>query len=57
MSPYTADQLEQIFHAALKAGDIKGVDAALLVMATIDPLHAQRLLKSLQVSVALAGDQ
>jgi hypothetical protein len=50
----TVEQCEQIFHAALKAGDARGVEAALLVMAPQDPERAQVLLDSVRVGLAIA---
>lgn len=50
---FDADTCEQIFHAALAAGDIKGVEAALTVMAPQDPHRAQGLLDMLHVGLAL----
>lgn len=51
---------ERIFYAALKAGDAKGVEAALMVMAPQDPNRAQVLLDSvrlaLDIAQAAAGD-
>jgi hypothetical protein len=41
---FTPDQLEEIFHAALGAGDIRGVECALTVLAVRDPHRAQRLM-------------
>lgn len=40
---FTGKQLEEIFHAALGAGDIKGVEAALTVMVRVDAPRAIRL--------------
>jgi Lon protease-like protein len=51
------DTLEAIFHAALKAGDARGVEAALTVMAPIDPRRAERLLEATRAGVALATGQ
>ncbi len=48
------DVLEEIFHAALKAGDVRGVEAALTVMSPIDPHRAQRLLDGTKGAVAFA---
>ena len=50
----TADQLEDVFHAALKASDLDGVMAALEVMARVDPHRAGRLMEDLQTAVHLA---
>lgn len=51
----TADQLEEVFHAALRAGDAKDVDAALRLMAVQDPHRAELLLDMLQLALQLAG--
>jgi hypothetical protein len=48
------DVLEQIFHTALGKGDIRGVEAALTVMATVDPQRAQRLFDDTKAALALA---
>jgi len=40
---FTGEQLEEIFHAALKAGDVRGVEAALTVMVGVDAPRAIRL--------------
>lgn len=40
----TPEQCERIFHAALGAGDTRGVDAALRCLAVQDPHRAQELL-------------
>ncbi len=37
------DRCEEIFHAALKAGDMDGATAALTVMAPQDPYRAAEL--------------
>lgn len=50
---FDADTCERIFYAALKEGDIKGVEAALRVMAPQDPQRAQRLLDSLRDALAI----
>lgn len=52
---FTADQLEEVFHAALAAGDAKGVEAALLVMTTVDPYRAGYLYETLEVALAVAS--
>jgi hypothetical protein len=51
--PSPAD-LELVFHAALKAGDAKGVEAALMVMAPQDPQRAQRLFDLLEIALEVA---
>ncbi len=48
------DVLEQIFHAALKAGDARGVEAALTVMAPLDPHRAERLFEATKAGLAMA---
>ncbi|MEV1315473.1 hypothetical protein AB0J14_05230 [Micromonospora arborensis] len=50
---FDADTCEQIFHDALAAGNIKGVEAALTVMAPQDPHRAQGLLDTLSLGLAL----
>lgn len=50
----TADQLEAVFHAALKESDLDGVMAALQVMTRVDPHRAGRLMDDLQTAVHLA---
>lgn len=52
---FDVDTCERIFYAALKAGDAKGVEAALRVMAPQDPRRAQRLLDSLRDAVDIAN--
>lgn len=54
---FTADRLEEIFHAALAAGDTKGVDAALRVMVTVDPRRASDLYDSLVLAIQLARSE
>jgi len=39
-----ADECERIFHAALSAGDTRGVEAALVLLAVQNPHRAQALL-------------
>lgn len=51
---WTGESLEQVFHAALGAGDIKGVEAALTVMAGVDPRRAQQLFDDLKFAVRFA---
>lgn len=55
-TPYTAEQLETVFHAALQAGDVKGVEAALLVMTRVDPHRAGELFDDLKVAVRYARE-
>jgi uridine phosphorylase len=50
----TPDQLEQVFHAALKEGDARGVGAALRLMAVQDPGRAQRLADALDTALKIA---
>lgn len=45
---FTGEQLEEIFHAALKAGDAKGVEAALTVMCAVDAPRAMKLYNDLK---------
>ncbi len=49
------DRCEEIFYAALEAGDAKGVEAALLVMTPQDPRRAARLLDNLTTALAVAA--
>ncbi len=51
------DVLERIFHAALAAGDARGVEAALMVMAPIDPHRAERLFEATKGALALASGE
>lgn len=39
----TSDECEEVFHAALRAGDPQGVYSALIVMSIQDPARAQHL--------------
>lgn len=50
----TVEQCEQIFFAALKAGDAEGVEAALMLMAPQDPDRAQVLLDSIRFALTIA---
>lgn len=52
---FTGEQLEEYFHAALKAGDIKGVEAALTVMCAVDPHRAIRLHKATKDALTIAN--
>ncbi|MER7331641.1 MULTISPECIES: hypothetical protein [unclassified Micromonospora] len=56
-NPFDPDTCERIFRAALAAGDFKGVEAALTVMAPQDPHRAQTLHDTLQLGLAMAGDR
>ena len=49
-----ADEVEAVFHAALKAGDAQGVVDALTVMATIDLGRCVKLHDALTTSLAVA---
>lgn len=51
---WTGESLERVMHAALEQGDVKGVHAALSVMATVDPRRAERLLSTLRSALAIA---
>lgn len=53
--PWTVDQVEWLFHAALKAGDGEGVEAAIRVMLTVDRQRAVDLWDALQAALLLAG--
>lgn len=46
---------ELIFHAALRAGDAKGVEAALIALAVQDPHRAGELYDLLQIALHLGG--
>ena len=52
--PWTADQVEAIFHHSLGAGDIQGVDAALRVMLRLDVDRACDLYEDLKAAVRVA---
>ena len=47
----SAEQCEQIFHAALEARDMEGVYAALRVLAVKDPHRASDLFETLKVGL------
>ena len=53
LETFTPDLCEQMFHAALAAGDARGVEAALLVMAPQDPHRAERLYNAVRVALAI----
>lgn len=55
---FTPDECEQIFHAALGAGDIRGVEAALTLLAVQDPHRAQHLvdLTKMALMIREAGE-
>lgn len=52
----TADDCETIVHAALKAGDTKGVDAGLRLLTTKDPRRAQRLFDTIRLGLDIAKE-
>lgn len=52
-APLTADQLEALIHAALKAGDITTVGAALHALAAVDPSRAAAMYDTLQLGLAI----
>jgi hypothetical protein len=52
---FDADTCERIFHAALGTGDVRGVEAALTVLAVQDPHRAQYLMDLTRVALHLAG--
>jgi len=54
---FDSDTCERIFHAALAAGDFKGVEAALTVMAPQDPHRAELLFNTLKVGLAMADER
>ena len=49
------DTCERIVHAALAAGDIRSVEAALTVLAPQDPHRAQELIDAMQMGLILAA--
>ena len=51
---YSPDDLERIFHASLAAGDTRGVEAALTLLAHLDPRRAQRLFDDTKRALAIA---
>lgn len=51
----TPDVLVQMFHAALAAGDVRGVEAALKVLAVRDPHRAQELHDALELGLEIAA--
>lgn len=51
---FTPEVLENIIHAALKAGDIEGVGHALRIMAVRDPHRAQQLIDTMKLGIVLA---
>jgi hypothetical protein len=53
---FTADELEWMFRSALRDGDIRGVEAALTVMAGQDPRRAQRLFDETRAALAVIQD-
>lgn len=53
----TPDDCERIFHAALAAGDARGVEAALLLMVPLDPHRAGLLHAALRLALAAAREQ
>lgn len=50
----SADQCERIFRAALSAGDMVGVEAALRVLAVRDPHRAERLMDLTRMALIVA---
>lgn len=52
---FTPDECEQLFHAALEAGDARGVEAALTVLAVQDPHRAGYLLELTRFALTLAS--
>lgn len=52
----TADECEEIFLKALRAGDTQGIVAALTVMAPRDPRRAQELLEAVNVGLTIAKE-
>lgn len=54
---FTPDVLEAVFHKALSEGDVKGVEAALTVMAGRDPARMVRLADQLRAALTIADRQ
>lgn len=52
--PPTPGDLEIVFHMALRAGDAKGVEAALRLLAVQDPARAQMLFDLLKTALHIA---
>lgn len=48
---FSPDQLEALFHATLKAGDARGVEASLRALVCVDPRRAVRLHDDLQAAL------
>lgn len=53
----SAADCETIFHAALAAGDTRGVEAALTLLAVKDPPRAGLLYNTLRVGLAIARER
>jgi len=51
----SVEVLEEVFHAALRAGDALGVDAALRLMAVQDARRAEELLDCVRLALHVAG--
>jgi hypothetical protein len=51
---FTADQLEELFHAALKAGDVEAVGHVLRALIGLDPRRAIRLHDDLKTALRVA---
>jgi hypothetical protein len=51
----TGEQLQDVLAAALHQGDMRGVDAALTVMATVDPRRCERVMETMRLGLALAA--
>lgn len=54
MAELTADQCEEIFHAALRRGDARGVEAALTLLAALDPRRAASLFDQIRLALSVA---
>ena len=50
----SAEVLENIFHAALSAGDTQGVDAALRLLVVQDPRRAVKLYEETKTALKIA---
>ncbi len=54
--PFTVEALEAIVHRALRDADPQGVEAALTLMASMDPHRAADLLETTRAALAVAGN-
>jgi hypothetical protein len=51
----TGEQLQAALIAALNKSDMRGVEAALTVMATVDPHRCERVMETMRLGLALAA--